>query len=139
MAICIRQTFTLPNNHDLTQLVNTQFNKLDADGNGELSMAELHALETFEDTNHDGNVTLQEYMDAFNLPMEVAQPIFNVYDKNHDGVIPENFLADYYHLLDKDTDGIVTMHEYDKYVVTLMECLFGHGHGTHGHGPNCDH
>lgn len=51
----------------------------------------------------DGNVTLKEYMVFAQVSLEIAEPIFNAYDYDDDGLIPDSFMQDYLHMI--DTDG----------------------------------
>ncbi|XP_052235572.1 uncharacterized protein LOC127847595 [Dreissena polymorpha] len=127
----------LPNHHQLTQLVDQGFRLSDRNHDGILQMSELEAGWQIEDANHDNQLTVEEMMKAFNLTREIAQPYFNIYDKDGDGSIPHSFLLDYVHLVDQNGDGQITLKEYEHYTVSLTECLFGHG--NHGHGTNCGH
>ncbi|KAH3799908.1 uncharacterized protein LOC127838147 [Dreissena polymorpha] len=130
---------TLPHGHELKVAIDQQFAALDLNHNGILEFSELAAFGAKEDANHDGQVNLQEYMTFLNLPLEIGQPIFNVYDKDKDGFINQSFLTEYYHLLDHNNDNSVSLHEYEQYISTFLACVFGADHGGHGHGPNCDH
>ena len=35
--------------------------------------------------------------------MEIGEPIFNAYDKDKDGILPDSFMQDYFHMV--DTNG----------------------------------
>lgn len=48
----------------------------------------------------DGAITLAEYMAYTQLPQEVAEPIFNAYDDDDDGVILNNFMVKFFNMLD---------------------------------------
>ncbi|KAH3799929.1 hypothetical protein DPMN_153553 [Dreissena polymorpha] len=45
---------------------------------------------------------MEEVMKAFNLSRAIAQPYFNIYDKDGDRSIPHSFLLNYVHLLDRN-------------------------------------
>ena len=71
-----------------------------------LSQSEAH-LFFITNAADDGKVSLQEYMTFLQVPLDIAQPIFNVYDQDKDGFIEQGFLTQYYHLLDHNSKLVI--------------------------------
>lgn len=65
----------------------------------------------------DGNITLAEYMQFFQTPIEVAKPIFDVYDYDGDGVIPVTDPQAYFDQIDAN-GNVFVMEKYTRIINT---------------------
>ncbi|KAL4219195.1 hypothetical protein ACF0H5_021777 [Mactra antiquata] len=138
-AVCVGlSSQQLPNGHELTQLVDQGFHEMDTDKNGILTEQELGTAYSAVDFNGDGQISFAEYTKYTNQTDAVARPMFNAYDTDADGMLPLDHMADYLHLMDKNDNGVVDIHEYEHYTVKLVQCVYSdHGHGSHGHAASC--
>ncbi|KAL4237696.1 hypothetical protein ACF0H5_002411 [Mactra antiquata] len=133
------QTVHLPHGHDLQVIIDHGFDRIDTDGNGVLSLAEVSSVASSEDADGDGHITLQEFISFSNRSEEVTTKIFHAYDLDGDGLLPTDHMTAYLDLLDHNNDDIVTKTEFEHFQTKLLQCLFSeHGHtGSHGHAVPC--
>ncbi|KAL4219202.1 hypothetical protein ACF0H5_021784 [Mactra antiquata] len=145
ISVCIglgsAQTLTLPHGHELQQIIDHGFDRIDTDGDGVLSPAEVSSVASSEDADGDGHITLQEFINFNNRSDEIATKIFHAYDTDGDGFLPTDHMTVYLHLLDHNDNGIVTKLEFEHFQTKFLQCLFSeHGHtGSHGHFETCLH
>ncbi|XP_067660192.1 uncharacterized protein [Haliotis asinina] len=101
-----------PNAPDLTTTLTQAFKRIDSDGSGTADVSEF--LKTFDhyDLNHDGNMTIAEYMSVNKVPKYIAQAVFNVVDADHDNVLERSKVKNVIPAFDIDGDGVVSRAEF---------------------------
>jgi Ca2+-binding EF-hand superfamily protein len=102
-----------------------QFEELDADGNGEISQAEMtaHKAERFKaaDSDGDGKLTSAEMQAMAQKRMaNRAEKMIKRFDKDGDGALSESELpqrgrhGDMFKHMDKDANGGISKEEFDQ-------------------------
>ena len=122
----------------LAQAPGGVFQKFDRNSDGKVTSEELPNTQAFErfDTNKDGNITLEEYNAVTGgttpkpatpttptlppkpaeTPTAPADAVFSGYDKNSDGMVTTDELANpkAFERFDLDKDGAISLAEYNK-------------------------
>ncbi|XP_046570543.1 uncharacterized protein LOC124278817 [Haliotis rubra] len=97
---------------DLTTGLTQAFNKIDSDGSGTADVSEFLKIFDKYDLNHDGNMTMAEYITSTNAPKFVAQGVFKNIDADNDGVVPRTAVNNVTAVFDTDGDGVVSLAEF---------------------------
>jgi Ca2+-binding EF-hand superfamily protein len=107
-----------------------EFNRADSNRDGQLSLAELHSVQTERraarfaqrDANGDGVLSLDEFQAQRRMPPAQAATVFGLADRDHDGSLsqdesaqlrgPQGRVWRQFARLDGNGDGVVSAAEY---------------------------
>ncbi|XP_059169305.1 uncharacterized protein LOC131951054 [Physella acuta] len=100
------------------------FQKMDADGDGELTRKEFFDYVKNFDENHDLGLSLQEQKNFIgSLSPDLVQYVeawFPIGDTNHDGKFDQSEMDKSFAVLDYNKDGVDTESEFVRYVVEVV-------------------
>ncbi|XP_046570546.1 calmodulin-2/4-like [Haliotis rubra] len=101
---------------DLATTFKQAFSRIDSDGSGTADVSEFLNVFDHYDLNHDGKMTLAEYMSVNKVPKYIAQAVFKPVDADHDDVLQRTEVNNVVAAFDTDGDGVVSLAEFvNKY------------------------
>ncbi|XP_071097161.1 uncharacterized protein [Haliotis cracherodii] len=100
---------TAPN---LTALLSQAFNRIDADGSGSVDVSEFLKVFDQYDLNHDGKMTIEEYMTSTHVPKTFAQEVYKTIDSDHDNAIKRSDMNSVFAKYDTSGNGLISLAEF---------------------------
>ncbi|XP_067660855.1 troponin C-like [Haliotis asinina] len=114
---------------DLATTLTQAFDRIDTDGSGTAGVSEFLTIFDHYDLDHDGKMTLAEYMSVNKVPKYVAQAVFKPVDADHDDVLQRTEVNNVISAFDTDGDGVVSRAEfvskYQQIFASLQNNPFG--------------
>ncbi|XP_046570544.1 calmodulin-like protein 30 [Haliotis rubra] len=108
---------------DMATTFKQAFSRIDSDGSGTADVSEFLKVFDHYDLNHDGKMTMAEYIAGTNAPKSVAQAVFKNIDSDHDGFVLRTDVNNVIPAFDTDGDGEVSLAEFVNVYTKIFASL----------------
>ncbi|XP_048245655.1 calmodulin-4-like [Haliotis rufescens] len=108
---------------DLIAAGTSSFNALDKNKNGHVEVSEFLISFDKSDTNHDNEMSIQEYVQYRHATKTFTQALYKFLDTDHDGSVSRAEMIRLFRLYDGNKDGIVTLPEFIRGYLKIMDIV----------------
>ncbi|WAR10889.1 hypothetical protein MAR_035965 [Mya arenaria] len=127
VTFAAQPTCEIPHGHDLTQLVDGGFARMDTQPKDDkVTTLEYDMIIQLDDKNNDSCVSFAEYHNPETqaLYLEVNQKMYQHFNPDGDDCLDVDEMNAQFGKIDKDGDGLVDKHEYEQYYTNLLKHLY---------------
>ncbi|XP_053381238.1 uncharacterized protein LOC123554625 isoform X2 [Mercenaria mercenaria] len=115
---------SIPTGSAFNKIMDGSFKNVDRDTDGIIERYEFDNLVIIADKDNNGCMTLEEYKNFSAGGPEIASRIYKHFDTSNTNCLRVDDVSSQFDIMDADNNGMVTMAEFQKYYVNLLQSLF---------------